>query len=100
MNLSAELQAEWVGKPVRFSERLSAHLWATHQIDDFSRAAEEYIRAFNTAVPEPAAAPRLGIAVGAEKSARPIIRYFASCGEKVFTSPMSLPANNKPCWMP
>ena len=50
--------------PSRFSERLSAYLWATHQIDDFSTAAEDYIQVFNTAVPEAAApAPRLGIAV-------------------------------------
>jgi hypothetical protein len=69
LNLSAELQAmDWVGTPVRFSEKLSAYLWATHQIDDFSRAAEEYIGVFNTAVPEAAIpAPRLGIAVIAEE---------------------------------
>jgi hypothetical protein len=65
LNLSPELEAmDWIGAPSRFSERLSAYLWATHQIDDFSRAAEDYIKAFNTAVPEAAApAPRLGIAV-------------------------------------
>jgi hypothetical protein len=69
LNLSADLQAmDWVGAPVRFSEKLSAYLWATHQIDDFSRAAEEYIRVFNTAVPGPVIpAPRLGIAVIAEE---------------------------------
>ena len=69
LNLSADLQAmDWVGAPVRFSEKLSAYLWATHQIDDFSKAAEEYIRVFNTAIPEPAIpAPRLGIAVIAEE---------------------------------
>src|SRR5277367_4925289 len=62
LKLSADLQGmDWVGAPVRFSEKLSAYLWATHQIDDFSRAAEEYIRVFNTAVPEPPIpAPRLG----------------------------------------
>jgi hypothetical protein len=65
VKLSPELEAmDWIGAPSRFSERLSAYLWATHQIDDFSRAAEDYIKAFNTAVPEAAApAPRLGIAV-------------------------------------
>jgi hypothetical protein len=65
LKLSPELEAmDWVGAPSRFSERLSAYLWATHQIDDFSAAAEDYIRVFNTAVPEaPAPAPRLGIAV-------------------------------------
>ena len=65
LKLSAELEAmDWIGAPVRFSERLSAYLWATHQIDEFGRAAEEYIRVFNAAVPEaPVPAPRLGIAV-------------------------------------
>jgi hypothetical protein len=65
VKLSPELEAmDWIGAPTRFSERLSAYLWATHQIDDFSKAAEDYIKAFNTAVPEAAApAPRLGIAV-------------------------------------
>jgi hypothetical protein len=65
LNLSPELEAmDWIGAPSRFSEHLSAYLWATHQIDDFGRAAEDYIKAFNTAVPEAAPpAPRLGIAV-------------------------------------
>jgi hypothetical protein len=69
LKLSPELEAmDWIGVPSRFSERLSAYLWATHQIDDFSRAAEDYIRVFNTAVPEAAApAPRLGIAVIAQE---------------------------------
>ncbi len=71
LTLSPELeQADWIANPARFSERLSAHLWATHQIDDFSSAAEHYIAAFNTAVPEkPVATPRLGmVVVGREMS--------------------------------
>jgi hypothetical protein len=65
VKLSPSLEAmDWIGAPYRFSEKLSAYLWATHQIDDFSSAAENYIKAFNAAVPEAAApAPRLGIAV-------------------------------------
>jgi hypothetical protein len=65
VKLSPALEAmDWIGAPSRFSEKLSAYLWATHQIDDFSRAAESYIQAFNTAVPAAAAAaPRLGIVV-------------------------------------
>ncbi len=65
VKLSPALDAmDWIGAPYRFSEKLSAYLWATHQIDDFSSAAENYIHAFNAAVPEAAApAPRLGIAV-------------------------------------
>ncbi len=46
VKLSPELEAmDWIAAPTRFSEKLSAYLWATHQIDDFSRAAEDYIRA-------------------------------------------------------
>ncbi len=65
VKLSPALETmDWTAEPYRFSEKLSAYLWATHQIDDFSAAAENYIKAFNTAVPEAAApAPRLGIAV-------------------------------------
>ena len=65
LKLSPTLEAmDWIGAPFRFSEKLSAYLWATHQIDDFGSAAENYISAFNAAVPEAAApAPRLGIAV-------------------------------------
>jgi hypothetical protein len=65
VKLSPQLEAmDWVGSPFHFSEQLSAYLWATHQIDDFGRAAEAYIQAFNTAVPEASIpGPRLGIAV-------------------------------------
>ena len=65
IELSPQLQqTDWIGNPSRFSEQLSAHLWATHQIDDFRNAAENYIAAFNAAVPEKAVpVPRLGIAV-------------------------------------
>jgi hypothetical protein len=85
IELSPELQqSSWIANPQRFSERLSAHLWATHQIDDFTAAAESFIAAFNTAVPEkPAAAPRLGIVVvGHElnRDAYPLFRKLRSRG--------------------
>src|SRR5580700_8095425 len=69
VKLSPELEAmDWIGAPSRFSERLSAYLWATHQIDDFSRAAEDYIRLFNTALPEAdAPAARLAFVVLAQE---------------------------------
>lgn len=65
VKVSQELAAmDWAGAPSPFSERLSAHLWATHQIDNFSAAAEAYIKAFNSAIPQAdVPAPRLGIAV-------------------------------------
>src|ERR1700754_2784360 len=43
LKLSPDLEAmDWIGAPFLFSEKLSAYLWATHQIDDFSSAAENY----------------------------------------------------------
>ncbi|HTP88290.1 MAG TPA: hypothetical protein VMJ34_15145 [Bryobacteraceae bacterium] len=53
LQLSDKLEhADWINAPARFSEELSAHLWATHQMDSFRRAATEYIERFNAAVPE------------------------------------------------
>ena len=85
IELSPELeQAEWISNPARFSERLSAHLWATHQIDGFSEAAEKYIAAFNTAVPEKTVStPRLGLVViGREidETGYPLFRKLRSHG--------------------
>ncbi len=85
IQLSPQLeQTDWIANPARFSERLSAHLWATHQIDDFSRAAESFIAAFNAAVPEkPAAAPRLGmVVIGREMSqaSYPLFRKLRARG--------------------
>jgi hypothetical protein len=55
-----------------FSERLSAHLWATHQIDTFRAAAVEYVQKVSASAPDPPLAThRLGIAVigrGVEKN--------------------------------
>src|SRR5580692_10025930 len=45
LKLARELeQTDWVNNPAVFSEKLSAHLWSTHQIDAFSAAAVEYVR--------------------------------------------------------
>ena len=85
IKLSPEMeQADWVSNPQRFSEGLSAHLWATHQIDDFTAAAEHFIATFNAAVPEkPAPAPRLGmVVVGRElnRDAYPLFRKLRARG--------------------
>ena len=43
LQLSARLEAvDWVNSPATFSEQLSAHLWATHQIDSFHSAARDF----------------------------------------------------------
>src|SRR5580658_368659 len=45
LKLAPELeQTDWVNSPAVFSEKLSAHLWTTHQIDAFSAAAVDYVR--------------------------------------------------------
>src|SRR5580700_6304900 len=45
LKLAPELeQTDWVNSPAVFSEQLSAHLWATHQIDPFRAAAVDYVR--------------------------------------------------------
>ncbi len=64
LSVSAELQnTDWVNAPVPFSEQLSAHLWATHQMDQFRAAAVEYIEKLNSGSTKPAKPemPRLGI---------------------------------------
>ncbi|MDQ6666422.1 MAG: hypothetical protein M3Z23_18745, partial [Acidobacteriota bacterium] len=44
LRLSPELErTNWVEAPGLFSEQLSAHLWATHQIDRFRAAAVDYV---------------------------------------------------------
>ena len=65
IRLSAELDRfDWVNQPVQFSERLTAHLWATHQIEAFRAAAIDFVnQAESAAPPEAPAVPRLGIAV-------------------------------------
>src|ERR1700722_4724038 len=63
--LSSDLeQTDWVDSPAQFVERLSAHLWATHQLDAFRKAATDYADRLHAAVP-PELPPiaRLGIAV-------------------------------------
>jgi hypothetical protein len=55
---------DWVNSPADFSEQLSAHLWATHQIDAFRKAAVDYVEQLNSArAQERLAAHRLGIVV-------------------------------------
>jgi hypothetical protein len=65
LTLPAETAAEdWVGHPQQFSEKMTAELWATHQIDAFRTAASDYATAWRTAFPEPMpVTPRLGIVV-------------------------------------
>ncbi len=53
LKLSNELEAsDWVNDPASFSEKLSAYLWASHQIDAFRTAAFEFFDKVSKAVPE------------------------------------------------
>jgi hypothetical protein len=82
LKLARELQqTDWVNSPAVFSEKLSAHLWATHQIDAFSAAAVDYMRKVSTpagSADDAAALPthRLGIAVIGQGVAKNDYRLF------------------------
>ena len=46
-SLSPKLEKfDWVNAPGQFVEQLSAHLWTTHQLDGFRKAAIDYARPF------------------------------------------------------
>ncbi len=87
LRLSPDLeQIDWVNAPAQFSERLSAHLWATHQIDAFRAASVEYVRRVNAATPN-AALPmaRLGLVMigrGVTENKYPLFRKLR--GEGVY----------------
>ena len=63
LRLTPELESsEWAAAPALFSEQLSAHLWASHQIESFRAAAVAYVQESNS-TGEPLPVSRLGIAV-------------------------------------
>jgi hypothetical protein len=75
---------DWVNAPGQFSEQLSAHLWASHQIDTFRSASIEYVRRLNTAAPpESLETRRLTIAVighGVKENRYPLFRKLRPHG--------------------
>ncbi|MGH9693494.1 MAG: hypothetical protein ACRD5Z_05095, partial [Bryobacteraceae bacterium] len=85
LRLSPELENfDWINKPGIFSERLSAHLWATHQIDTFRAAAVDYVHKVNASERhEPLPLPRLGIVLvgrGVTVSKHPLFRKLRPQG--------------------
>ena len=78
LKLARELeQTDWVNSPAVFSEQLSAHLWATHQIDTFRAAAVDYVQKATASAQEPPLPThRLGIAVIGQGVARNDYRLF------------------------
>jgi hypothetical protein len=75
---------DWVNSPAQFVEQLSAHLWSTHQMDAFRKAALDYADRLRAAVPpEKPAQSRLGVAVigqGVEKAEEPLFRKLRPHG--------------------
>jgi hypothetical protein len=85
ITLSQKLERfDWVNSPAQFVEQLSAHLWTTHQIDAFRRAATEYASRLQAAVPpEKPPAPRLGITIvgqGVDHYKEPLFRKLRPHG--------------------
>jgi hypothetical protein len=78
LKLARELeQTDWVNAPAVFSEQLSAHLWATHQIDTFRAAAVDYVQKATASAPDPPLPThRLGVAVIGQGVARNDYRLF------------------------
>lgn len=65
LQLAASLEkTDWVNSPSTFSEQLTAHLWNTHQIDLFRKAAIVYVGNSSAMLPdEPLPTHRLGIII-------------------------------------
>jgi hypothetical protein len=78
LKLPRELeQTDWVNSPAIFSEQLSAHLWATRQIEPFRAAAVDYVQKVSASASDPALpAHRLGIAVIGQGVAKNDYRLF------------------------
>jgi hypothetical protein len=78
LRLSRELEHfDWVNTPGQFSEQLTAHLWATHQIDAFRAAAIDYMKKATAAAPrEPLPIGRLAIVVVGQGVAENQYRLF------------------------
>ena len=85
LKLPAEMeQVDWVNKPGEFSEGLTAHLWASHQIDAFRTASVEYVHKLNASTPaEKVAVPRLVMVVagqGVEETQPSLFRKLRPLG--------------------
>lgn len=85
LTLSPDLERlDWPRTPGAFSERLSAHLWATGQIAAFRAAATDLLDAVRAALPPPPPAiPRVGIAVvgqGVAERRTPLFRKLRPRG--------------------
>jgi hypothetical protein len=85
IRLSTQLEDfDWVKSPAQFVERLSAHLWSTHQLDAFRQVSNDYADRLSAAVPpETPPIPRLGISVigqGVASYSDPLFRKLRAHG--------------------
>jgi hypothetical protein len=85
LSLSSKLESlDWITRPAQFVEQESAYLWATHQLDAFSRAATDYVDRLRSVLPvEPLPVRRLGIAVigqGVASYDEPLFRNLRAHG--------------------
>ena len=85
IHLSSQLEDfDWVKSPTQFVERLSAHLWSTHQLDAFRQVSNDYADRLRAAVPpEALPVPRLGITVigqGVASYSDPLFRKLRAHG--------------------
>ncbi len=85
ITISPKLESsDWVNSPALFVEQLSAHLWATHQLDTFRKAAIDYANRLQAVMPpEPPVTSRLAIAVigqGATAHEEPLFRKLRPHG--------------------
>jgi hypothetical protein len=85
IHLSSQLEDfDWVKSPSQFVERLSAHLWSTHQLDTFRQVSNDYADRLRAAVPpEVLPVPRLGISVigqGIASYSDPLFRKLRAHG--------------------
>ena len=85
IRLSGELErSDWVNAPAQFVEQLSAHLWTTHQLNNFRSAAMAYADRLRAAAPpQSPRVPRLGITVigkGVSSYDAPLFRKLRAHG--------------------
>ena len=85
LRIAKELeQVDWVNAPREFSEQLTAHLWATHQMDAFRAAAITFGQKTDAVtLPQPPPIPRLGIVLigrGVAESQHPLFRKLRPQG--------------------
>ncbi len=75
---------DWANNPIAFSEQLSEHLWASHQMDAFRAASLRYVERLHAATQQPASPTyRLSIIIlgeGVRENTYPLFRKLRPHG--------------------